>query len=182
MGTRSGVFRSVGMRSVTTEEPQPISVVRRIVSRLPGYLGTLLLGGWVISVLVSDVRFGMRAVQGTAVVLSSYPTPRSGSTVATVEQSTEGMRVLGLIEGWYWHPRNGEVLSTVYSPDLPSRPVLNSFFRRYSHLLMASTLFLIVASGEGIARRSVHKSESLDRWMVADHVARSPANEVAFID
>jgi hypothetical protein len=122
-----------------------------------------------MDVLVSDVRFGMRAIRGTAIVLSSYPTPRSGgSTIATVEQRTD--------------PKSSEVVPTLYSADRPSRPVLDEFWRRYSRLLLAFSLFVIVAAGEATSRRSNRTCESLDRRMPADPFASEPGDDMVSLD
>jgi len=154
-----------------------MSVPRRIIARGREWIGTLLLGGLLGYVLASDVRFCMTAERGEAVVRRVSPPDRGGSTVATVEQTTATGRVPGEIRGWFWHPREGDVIPTVYPPDQPARPVIDQFGRRHARLMTALGFFFLVAAGEAVARRTRCRVESLDCRMSEDRV---PSDEVLF--
>src|SRR5437870_3100740 len=108
------------------------------------YLGTFLFAILVTYFLAVDLRFSMRARHGAAVVLSSHPIPRSGATAAQVDHRTEGGTVRAEVFGWTWHPRDGEVIATVYAPGEPDQPVLDSFVRRHGRAIMAAVFLLAV--------------------------------------
>ena len=155
---------------------------RKLLALLGSYLGTILLGGLVAYVLTSDFQFSAAAERGDAVVVRVSPSYRSGSTLLTVEQSTDHGRVPGEIECWYWQPREGEIIPTLYAPDRPSRPVVDRFWTRHGRSVTALAIFLVVSAGEAATRRSHRQSEALDHRMATEPVLDLPPPEVVFID
>ena len=135
--------------------------------RLTGFLGTVVVGIFVVYILISDVGFALLASRGMATVTGVTPGGRSGITFGDVDLDLPGGSVKAELRAWYTRIAVGDTLPVVYRRDELGMVVLNRrwdlYFRPRIGLLVLGIVTVTEANAFKARRRAWRHRSSLLR-------------------